>query len=360
MSKIIFNFAPLSPIGGLLESLISSLILIPINMKRKTLLLFFCSLLCASCSPVLFQQIATLSSENVEMKDNGSFAYEDAMVTIEYDFWSEAGKFYFIITNNTDDNLYLNLGESYFVNNGYAHDYYQSRTYVYTSRNTVTSSATASASIAGYASVGASTNVATMFGNIINIGAGLGASKGYGASNSKALASEKGVSVEYSEQPLVCIPSHSSKSFEEFNVSSSVFRECGFVRDPSRKETAVREYTENNSPRVIENRLVFQLGDVTLPVTNIFYVSEYQNIAYENATEYVMVENGNGRKYDVEVHKMSANNKYYITYSKRDMVSPLGKDNDRIPSYVDTPDRSATKAFKSREKDFSDGVYRQR
>jgi hypothetical protein len=48
----------------------------------------------------------------VEVKEDGTFAYQDAMVTIEYDFWSEAGKFNFIVTNNTDENLYLNLGES--------------------------------------------------------------------------------------------------------------------------------------------------------------------------------------------------------------------------------------------------------
>ena len=69
-------------------------------MKRSILLLLATSWLLAACSPVIFQQIATLSSENVELKNDGSFAYEDAMVTIEYDFWSESGKFYFLVKNN--------------------------------------------------------------------------------------------------------------------------------------------------------------------------------------------------------------------------------------------------------------------
>lgn len=317
-------------------------------MKRSILLLLATSWLLAACSPVIFQQIATLSSENVELKNDGSFAYEDAMVTIEYDFWSESGKFYFLVTNNTDDNLYLNLGESYFVNNGYAHDYYQARTYVYTSRSTAASSSTASASVAGHASVGASVTGAGLYGGIVNVGAALGASKGYGASNSVALASEKGVSVEFVEQSLVCIPAHSSKAFEEFSVASSVFRECGFVRDPAKKETSVREYTGSTSPRVIENRLVFQLGEIKLPVTNVFYVSEYQNVAYENATEWVKVENCDGTKRDVKVHKMSANNKFYITYDKADMWTPSGN----------ATDRKGTFFVKSGKGSFQDGIYR--
>lgn len=317
-------------------------------MKRLFLLLTATSWLFAACSPLFYQQIATLSSENVELKSDGTFAYEDAMVTIEYDFWSEEGKFSFLVTNNTDDNLYLNLGESYFVNNGYAHDYYQARTYVYTSRTATASSTSASAAVSGSASVGANKNFASVYGGIVNVGAALSASKGYGASKTYARASESGVSVEFAEQALVCIPAHSSKSFEEFSVASSVFRECGFVRDPSKKETSVREFTDLTSPRVFENRLVFQLGDITLPITNVFYVSEYQNIAYDNATEYVKVENCDGTKRDVKVHTMSANNKFYITYDKTDLWSTEGTANDR----------TKTSVVKRGGSKFDDGIYR--
>ena len=60
------------------------------------------TLLCSACSPLFYQQIATLSSENVNLKDNGAYVYEDGIMTIEYDFWSESGKFTFVITNNSD------------------------------------------------------------------------------------------------------------------------------------------------------------------------------------------------------------------------------------------------------------------
>lgn len=317
-------------------------------MKKLIISFAAATLLCSACSPLIYQQIATLSSENVNLKDNGAYSYEDGVMTIEYDFWSESGKFSFIIMNNSDDDIYLNLAESYFVNNGYAQDYYQARTYVYTSRSVAASGSTASAAVAGSASVSASAAGQGLYGGVVGVAASLGASKGYGASKTYSVAAEKGTSVEFAEKAIVCIPAHSYKVFEEFNVSSSVFRECGFVRDPSRKETAIKEYDGYTSPRVIENRLVFNIGEVTIPVTNIFYVSQYQNISAEEATEYVKVERCDGSKRDVKVHKLSANNKFYITYSENDLLTTDGTANDR-----------KTQSFGSKlsTNKFSDGLY---
>ena len=246
-------------------------------MKNTFVLPLLSFILLSACTPTLFQQIATLSSDDVEIKKDGTFAYQDAMVTIEYDFWSESGKFSFTVTNNTDENLHLNLGESYFVNNGNAYDYYQARTYVYENRP--------------------------------NPG-----------------VPDKVSKVEYAEQPIICIPAHASKTIKEFKVTSSAYRECGFARDPSKKETAVKMYTDLTSPRIIENRLVFQIGEVKLPVVNVFYVSEYRNIANENAIEYQKVNDCNGAVRYVRVNKFSAHNKFFITY---DMWSDEGASNDR-------------------------------
>ena len=305
------------------------------------------ALLCSACSPLLYQQIATLSSDNVSLKDNGSYAYEDGVMTIEYDFWAESGKFNFIISNNSDDDIYLNLAESYFVNNGFAQDYYQARTYVYTSRSVASSGSTASAAVAGNASVSAGVAGQGLYGGVVGVAASVGATKGYGASKTYSVASEKGTSVEFAEKAIVCIPAHSYKVFEEFCVSSSVFRECGFVRDPSKKEEAVREYDGYSSTRVIENRLVFNIGELTIPVTNIFYVSQYQNISEDDATEWIKVDRCDGYKRDVKVHKLSANNKFYISYSKNDLYTPSGSANDR----------KGQSFGKSSAGKFNDGLY---
>lgn len=237
-------------------------------------------------NPKLYQQIATLSSDSVTLNDDGSFAYEDAIITIEYDFWSEAGKFFFTVTNNTDEDIWLDLSNSYFVNNGYAFDYYQARTYITSSRDL------------------SSTRLNSV----------------------TARTSESGTSIEYEEKPVVCIPARASKVFQEFEVSSSVFLECGFARDPSKRELSVREFNGYDSPRIIENRLTFKIGEIALPVVNVFYVSSYQNISYNASVEYSKISNCNGTSRDVKVHRLSASNKFYITY---DPLTSSEAGNDR-------------------------------
>lgn len=124
--------------------------------------------------------------------------------------------------------------------------------------------------------------------------------------------------------------------------------ECGFVRNPSRKEVSVREYSISDSPRVVENRLVFQLGDICLPVSNVFYVSEYQNVSCDNVTEYVKVVDCDGTMESVRAHTMSADNRFYVTYVGNDVMSVPGSKYDGLS------DRSS----ESSERRFRDGVYR--
>ena len=70
-------------------------------MKIFTLPFAVAAMICSACSPLFYQQIATLSSENVTLKNDGTYAYEDGVMTIEYDFWAESGQFQFIVTNNS-------------------------------------------------------------------------------------------------------------------------------------------------------------------------------------------------------------------------------------------------------------------
>lgn len=270
---------------------------------KKTITSFFAvatMALLTACSSQLYQQIATLSSENVKLHDDGAFMYVNPDLTIEYKFWSESGKFNFRVTNNTADNIYLNLEESFFIDNGIAHDYYQARTFGMSSKDRT---------IHGGTYYGISTIISPI---IIN----------------DTYTGEDEVYVEYAEQPRVCIPAGSSKVFDEFAVSDAVYRTCGFPRDPSSKEDATLSYEEATSPKVIENRLIFIIDGVKVPVNNVFYVSEYRNIARDDAEEDVRMERCSGSKYYVKVNKFGANNKFYITYSEDDMeeVSDYGDD----------------------------------
>lgn len=289
---------------------------------KKHLILFITNLgLLTACTPTVYEQIATLSSEEVQLDENGTFAYKDPLMTIEYNFWSETGKCDFIITNHSDNDLYLDLAKSYFIKNGFANDYYQARTYVYSDRSMASSKTTTA--IANnirkeYATFNLLSTSKSKIGNNV------------GSSETTSFISEKGRTVEYSEKPVICIPAHSKKIVSEFNITSSLYRECGFVRDPSKDEKSIKTFTASTSPILIENKLMFKTGEKEIPVNNRFFISQYQNIAYKDATQKVEIEKCDGTKMKVRTHIMSAKNRFYITYDDANMWSSEEVNNDRL------------------------------
>lgn len=262
-----------------------------------------------SCAPIIYQQIATLESDQVKMNDNGVFSSDNPEFSVIYDFWSECGAFIFTVVNNTDKPLYLNLEKSYFIRNGIAFDYFQNRTFV------------ESKGVSGsYSSAG-------LFSSMFSTSSSV---------TSNSYITRKSTAVEYAEQQIVCIPAHSSKSFEEFKVSTKTVRECGLPRDPSKKESAEKEYTAADSPISIENRLVFIKDNIDIPVTHKFYVRSVKNIAENDVHDIVYPDKCSGAKspFSVNVHKMASSNRYYIKYTK-DYY-----DNDRKAEPV-TPSKSS-------------------
>lgn len=268
-----------------------------------------------SCSSGMYQQIATLESKQVMLKEDGSFVANHDMFTVQYDFWAPSGQVAFWVTNQTDSNLYLDLSESFLVKNGRAYDYYQGRTWVYSGKS---STSVTDAYMSGY-SVGSGVVKSTMEsdGEIISKGRVQVAAN---VSESVSLSSmEKGYSVEYVEQPVLCIPAHSSKYIDEFTVSSKPYVECGFPNDPSSKEEVIQDYDSINSPIVIENRLMFFRGETSMPINHVFYVKSLQNISEDDALKtFQYRENCAGKPMPVPVtiHKLAGSNKYYIRYGE--------------------------------------------
>ena len=288
-------------------------------------------MMATACSPVYYRQVATLSSDDVKFNERGEFVYENDMVCIEYNFWRENGGVDFLVTNNTDDDIYLDLSQSFFIRNGYAYDYFKNRSWQASNGLVLSSSQ-------GSASSGVTTHaVASGYGNTRGYIYG-----DYFTSSTSAMAlydsrtvvssrnsafqvtSQNGYSVEYQEIPVVCIPAHSSKRFGEYIVSASAYRECEFNRKPKSREESVREFSKETSPLVIENRLMFIFGDVHIPVINMFYASRFQNIAVDDEEQNETIKHCNGSTEYVCIHKLHGVNKYYINYSESDIYSPSG------------------------------------
>lgn len=213
-----------------------------------------------SCAPLIYQQITTLSSDDVTMED-GDFIASTHDCTVEYDFWSECGNFVFFVTNNSDRDIFIDMTKSFFIRNGIAYDYYPGET-------------------------------SDMF-----------------------------------KTSLVCIPAHSTKYFSEYSASDVIYRDCGFVRDPSRKELAIMKFDRDGSPLKLENRLTFVIDGNEMPVNHTFYASEIQNISENSVITSYNIYNCNGTRSlrTAKMHEKKAKNRYFIRY----MIG-LEEDNDRM------------------------------
>ena len=88
-----------------------------------------CSMLTA-CSPTIYYQLYQTkpTSQDIKIYEN-KMVYEDDNCSIMYDFWEEYGNIGFMIYNKSSENLYLHLDQCFYINNGYAYDYYQNRIY---------------------------------------------------------------------------------------------------------------------------------------------------------------------------------------------------------------------------------------
>ncbi len=269
-------------------------------------------MLICSCSTPYFTQVATIASNDVALQNNGNYSYSNSLITISYDFWSQYGTMCFTVTNNSDKDIIFDLTKSHFINNGYANDYYQGRTFI--KSNSVSQSVQVSELFGVTKAISGS--LSTQYANATSSSSSLAAA----SNNQIGAAASTGVvnssSVEYKEKEYIRIPAHTSKTFGEYNLATSAYRECGLIRNPKENENAVKEYNAFNSPRVFSNLLTFIVDDEEYVVENEFYVSEFRNLNEKDIYETVYVEDCNGKKLysPIKLNKVASANKYYITY----------------------------------------------
>ncbi|MEX2410265.1 MAG: hypothetical protein WD607_02650, partial [Candidatus Paceibacterota bacterium] len=213
------------------------------------LLLFFTSIILSSCASTTFYQIyKAVPDEEIIERDN-YLVYEDENCEVLYDLWDENGNIGFTFYNKTDETIFLNLEESFFLQNGIAYDYFKNRIY------TVSKSAGVSVS-------GSSFNSISMTANKV----------------ANAISSEE--SVSFTEKQIVRIPSNSAKIIAEYNINEALIRDCDLLKYPKReKDIITLEFEKSGSPIVFSNRLVYYVEYPMNPITveNEFYVSEITN-----------------------------------------------------------------------------------
>lgn len=127
-------------------------------------------------------------------------------------------------------------------------------------------------------------------------------------------------SVAYHEEKVVCIPAGTTRIFEAYAISETVYRDCNLLLYPGAKKIAKLNFCEENSPVKFCNRMIYTLkGEAeAVELNHAFYVAEIANYPItkflgEKYDEYCGQKSEFARKYEV----FEAADSFYNRYTKK-------------------------------------------
>ena len=246
-----------------------------------------------------YYQVYEVKSNTLNQQEN-SLVYENEDLKILYNLWGEDGAVGFIVSNKTDKDVFVDMGQSFFILNGEANDYFLSREYVSTA--TVTTE--------------------------IGLSQAHWSPQGFwpmqyyvpGVATAKAA---KGVTrgVTTKEKEVICIPARSFKFVGEYKISPSLVQTCDRAKDYPRQTASIGAYSEGSSPLKFKNRITYYFdksGSDKKHVENDFFVTSITNYSKKSATEKVKerIDCYNLGMKKVEHFKIGGPNKFYKSYRR--------------------------------------------
>lgn len=251
---------------------------------KKYFLMALISIIFASCSPSIYYQVyETSSSSNLE-KTLNSYKYEDTNCIVNYNLWGEGGNFSFFIYNKTNENLYLNKRDCFFIHNGIAYNYYNNRVTQDTYK------------------VGKTVTSGVVVGGIL-------LSEGNNTGVSRSFSTK--------EDEIVCIPPKTSRIICEFtNIYNRIDKNCGFDENGEVKSI---EFNEKDTPLKFGNLLSYSVGSLNTKIQfeNNFYISKvsnYSGIEYLEDKDIQSYPKYEFNFYYNDNSKQSYPNKFYVVY----------------------------------------------
>jgi len=252
------------------------------------------AILLSSCDSYYYQVYQVYKPKNLILKEN-CLIYEDNNCTISYYLWKNRGNAGFVFYNKTDQNIYLNLGESFFIRNGVAYDYFLNRTWSYEEQSKGTKTNGTSEFI--------SSTISSSAASAISSGLMMASSVFGSSSNSKKkTTSERTIS--YVEKKIVCIPGKTS---------------CDMLSFPKEEETASLFFPMDKSPLTFSNVLVYAVGESGEPkkIEHNFYVMNISNIPESLFIDKKQKDVCEQQKREqVEFFRDAAPDKFFIKYKK--------------------------------------------
>ncbi len=254
-----------------------------------------------SCSQI-FYQVYEVKSNALKMADN-SLVYENSDLKVMYNLWSKGGEVNFVIYNKTDRDIFVDLGQSFFIFNGEATDYLQNREFT-------KSSAVATTIGYEYSMFAYSTDFwpnTYMVPNVQNIVA-------------KALKGNT-KSVTTKEKEIVCVPANSFKKIHGETILQPLLMTCDKNNDYPKTKAVAATYTESSSPSRLRNRISYSFdknGSDLRQIENDFYLSSITNYSKKAATEQVMESVGCSKTFKKKTYyfKIGGPDKFYKSYKR--------------------------------------------
>ncbi len=236
-------------------------------MNKITAALIMMSVaLLTSCSTTFYQVYTTETSESIS-KNKNSLIFEDDNCIITYNLWKHGGDVGFTFYNKTEEMIFLNLEESFFIRNGIANDYYKDRIF--------------ESSI--HSAIAVSSNTVSHF-----------------------------------EKNIVSIPAKTAKIISEYVVSNAVYRDCSLRLHPTKSQIKTENFNKSNSPLNFSNQLSYRIQDSdTVKIENSFYVSAITNYPEKEILTQVKEEFcGQKPMLKSKTFNSSSPNQFYIKYDK--------------------------------------------
>lgn len=262
---------------------------------KKVLLFLFATVMFVSCSTSSYVQIVDVKSSVPVENDN--FVYSDGTCRFTYYLWHVGGDAGFWVENLSEQTIYIDLSNSFFIKNGAAYDYFRNRTFGKGSSSSVASSVSGSVSAHGIWSLSSLAGTKSL-------------------SVSEAGTSASSYSVEIAEKEIIAIPPHSYKSISEYTIASDVIEDCSVRLFPKKKAPESMKFTESNTPIRFTNYITYKIGENgnSKVITHDFYVSGYTNYSSKDVVEKEKI--GCKSMHIYEFNKYANGTKYFITYGK--------------------------------------------
>ena len=230
-------------------------------MKNKFLIsAIAAAALLTSCKTQMYQ-IYTVESDDVKVADTYMVHSTDD-IDILFNMWADEGDFSFVINNNTDKVIYVDLSKSYFICNGFSKDYFLNRQWESSRTSTSGSGASASLGVRGRLTNGYSNYPAQM---------------GVGAYGYDSYSRQEGVTtVERSE---LSIPPKSFKMVSGYPIATVIANSSKF----SATKEGSQKYEKFSSPYQFSNYITYHVdGDKEKSVRSEFWVSSIENVKEKN------------------------------------------------------------------------------